>query len=288
MTAEGDELRPVNDLVRASLDAASSVDRKVARALLSDYPIAGLETVAELAERAAVSPASVTRFVSRLGFGGYPEFQKRLMREVHERMGSPLEQYGRTGLAVGDGYLAHAAGSFSTAVAASLAELPRGEFDRTVTLLTDPRRRVRLVGGRFSRVLADYLGAHLHLLRAGTQVLSGDEFARQTAVHDAGRDDVFVVFDFRRYDAQTVHLAREAASRGAEVALFTDRWLSPAADVAATVLPAHVEAPSPFDSLVPALAVVETVVAGVTDRLGAAGRVRLEQLEAMHPHRPAV
>ena len=102
-----DDLRPLSEVVRASLDTSSSVDRKVARALLANYPIAGLETVAELAERANVSPSSVVRFVGRLGFSGYPAFQKRLMREVHEQLGSPLEQYGRADLGTGDGDLAH-------------------------------------------------------------------------------------------------------------------------------------------------------------------------------------
>jgi DNA-binding MurR/RpiR family transcriptional regulator len=41
-----------------------------------------------------------------------------------------------------------------------------------------------------------------------------------------------------------------------------------------------VEAPSPFDSLVPALAIVEALVAAVTDRLGDEGRRRLELVES--------
>ena len=113
------------------------------------------------------------------------------------------------------------------------------------------------------------------------------ELARLAAISDARRGDVLVVFDYRRYDARIVQLAEQAAGRGAEVVLFTDRWLSPAADVATTVLPADVAAPSPFDSLVPALALVEAVIAGVTDRLGEAGRQRLEAIEAMRGHSTA-
>ena len=280
-----DDLRPLSEVVRASLETSSPVDRKVARALLANYPIAGLETVAELAERANVSPSSVVRFVGRLGFSGYPAFQKRLMREVHEQLGSPLEQYGRADLGTGDGDLAHAARLFSATVASSITELPRSEFDRSVTLLSDPRRPVRLIGGRFSRILAEYLGAHLHILRSDAQVIGSDEFARFAGVSDAGRDDVFVVFDYRRYDPELVRFARQVAERGADVVLFTDRWLSPAADVATTVLPANVEAPSPFDSLAPAMAVVETVIAGLTDRLGEAGRQRVEAMEGIRAAR---
>ncbi|MEZ3161115.1 MurR/RpiR family transcriptional regulator [Microbacterium sp. BWT-B31] len=281
-----DDLRPLSEVVRESLDTSSSVDRKVGRALLANYPIAGLETVAELAERAGVSPSSVVRFVGRLGFSGYPAFQKRLMREVHERLGSPLEQYGRADLGSGDGDLARVARLFSATVESSINELPRSEFDRSVALLSDARRPVRLTGGRFSWILAEYLGAHLNLLRPDVEVLGPDEFARLAAMSDAGRGDVFVVFDYRRYDPALVRFAQRVAGRGADLVLFTDRWLSPAAGVAATVLPANVEAPSPFDSLAPAMAVVETVIAGVTDRRGEAGRLRVEAMEGMRADWP--
>lgn len=273
--------RALNDVVRDALESLSSGERKVGRALLASYPIAGLETVAALARRASVSPPTVVRFVTRLGFTGYPDFQRQLMREVHERLGSPLEQYGRAELQSTDDDLVRATRIFSAGIASTLDELPQSEFDRAVALLTEPRQRVALLGGRFSRMLAEYLGAHLALLRRDVVVVDDSELARLAAISDVRPGDVLVVFDYRRYDPQIVDVAQQAAERGAEVILFTDRWLSPAADVAATVLPAEVHAPSPFDSLVPALALVEAVIAGVTDALGETGRQRLEAIEGM-------
>lgn len=270
---------PLSTLVRDSLDSLSAGERKVGRAILANYPIAGLETVAELARRASVSPPTVVRFVSRLGFSGYPAFQKRLVREVQERLGSPLEQYGRDDLRSGDDDLAHASQIFSASIVATLDELPHSEFERAVAQLSDPRRRILLIGGRFSQLLAEYLGAHLMLLRHDVRVIADDEFSRLAAVSDTRKGDLLVVFDYRRYDAQIVQFARRIAERGGEQVLFTDRWLSPVADVAGTVLPANVDSPSPFDSLVPALAVVEAVIAGVTDLLGETGRSRVEAME---------
>ncbi|MDQ0615260.1 DNA-binding MurR/RpiR family transcriptional regulator [Microbacterium sp. W4I4] len=278
---------PLDALVRGSLDSLSSGERKVGRALLANYPIAGLGTVAELAQRASVSPPTVVRFANRLGFSGYPEFQKRLVREVQERLGSPLEQYGRADLHSGDDGLPRASQMFAASIAATIDDLPQSEFDRAVALLSDPHRRVRLIGGRFSRLLAEYLGAHLILLRPDVQVIEADEFSRIAAVSDTRRGDLLVVFDYRRYDPQIVRFSRRVAERGGELVLFTDRWLSPAAEVAGTVLPANVEAPSPFDSLVPAMAIVETVIAGITEVLGEIGRQRLEGIEALRAAPPA-
>ena len=97
---------------------------------------------------------------------------------------------------------------------------------------------------------------------------------------DVGKRDLFALFDFRRYEERTLALAREVTSRGARVVLFTDRWLSPVAGLAEVVLPGRVDSPSPYDSFVPALALVETLVAALIDRLGPAAGGRLKAMEA--------
>src|SRR6195256_7056558 len=83
----------VGELVRHRLASLSPAERRLARVLLSSYPIAGLESVARFAERAGVSPPTVTRFITKLGFSGYPEFQESLRDEVQARLSSPLTRY---------------------------------------------------------------------------------------------------------------------------------------------------------------------------------------------------
>ncbi len=265
---------------RESLGTLTASERKVARALLSAYPVAGLETVAQLSERAGVSPPTVIRFVARLGFPGYPAFQQALMHEVHERMGSPLAQYAdKSRATAGKNLLPYAADTLVEGIRASFAELPEAEFAAAVDLLCDRRLRVHLLGGRFSRILADYLAAHLQLLRSDVVVVGEDEQSRLALVADGGKSQLLVVFDYRRYEPATVRLVELVARRGTRILLLTDPWLSPIAGVADVVLPGRVEAPSAFDSLVPALALVESLVAASTERLGSEGRERLELIE---------
>lgn len=268
--------------VQDSMDELSAGERKVARTLLSTYPAAGLESAADLAKRSNVSTPTVLRFVTRLGYQGYPDFQRVLIREVHERMGSPLAQYdeqeARRG---GQQFLPYVSSTFVTTVKETFDNVPRHDFLRAVELLADSRRQIRLVGGRFSHVLADYLAAHLHIMRNDVVCLSGGDMSRAGALLDASRRDVFVVFDYRRYQRATIELATAAAAAGASVILLTDQYLSPIADVAEAVLPARVEAPSPFDSLVPAMALVESLVAGVSEKRGEATRKRVRRLEEL-------
>eukprot|EP01036_Dinobryon_divergens_P012424 gene12424-16736_t len=68
--------------IRAELGSLTPTERRAAHVLLSNYPFAGLETVAQFAARAGVSAPSVLRFVARLGFGAYADFQKRLKDEL--------------------------------------------------------------------------------------------------------------------------------------------------------------------------------------------------------------
>ena len=102
-----------------------------------------------------------------------------------------------------------------------------------------------------------------------------------SALLDLGRRDVLVVFDFRRYDREVIEFANTASRAGAHIILFTDPWLSPAATVAEAVITARVEAPSPFDSFVSAMAVVEQIIAAVADKIGAPARERLTLIESM-------
>ena len=73
-------------------EALTSAGRRAARGLLGNYPLLGLAPVAEFAEGAGVSSATIVRFVAQLGFRSYPDFQRALREELEERSRSPLQR----------------------------------------------------------------------------------------------------------------------------------------------------------------------------------------------------
>ncbi|MFF8267849.1 MurR/RpiR family transcriptional regulator [Streptomyces sp. NPDC016562] len=274
------------DEIRLKLGDVSPAERKVARVLLAGYPSAGFETMAVLAERAAVSTPTVLRFVNRLGYRGFPDFQAALRAELDERNASPLSLYEATDYGRSKGgpeedlsLLQRGSDVFSAAVAQTLAELPPHDLEHAIGLLSDGKRRITLVGGRFTNLFAQYLGLHLMQLRNDVRFLP-DRSVERTAVFAAlHRRDVLVVFDYRRYEQDKVAMAELVRAQGGKVILFTDMWLSPSSAHADVVLPSQVAAPSPYDSLVPTLAVVETVVAGVLTALGEDAHQRMRHGE---------
>lgn len=274
----------IADMIRTHEGGLSASERRVARALLADYPAAGLGTVRHLAERAGVSAPTVLRFVARLGFDNYPALQQRLLGELGEREQSPLDAYassregGRSDTDRAD-LGASAARTLGAAVRTTLEDLPAFELNEAVRLMSEPEHRVVSWGGRFSRLLSQYLVLHLMQVRGNAVTLPDAPVERADLLAEAGRGDVFVVFDFRRYEAWSLHAAREAARREARVVLLTDRWLSPISAVADVVLPVHVDSVSAYDSQVPAMAVCEALVAGVMRSLGGRAEDRMRRFE---------
>ena len=272
----------VGELIRSRQASLSPAERKLARVLLASYPIAGLESVARFAERAAVSPPTVTRFITKLGFKGYPEFQELLRNEVQARLSSPLTRYRDEPQRAGDETLLDDALEVSAHNLKATQELlSHRDVSEAVELMADVRRRVMVLGGRVSAPLARYLAGQLHLLRPGIGLVDSERSAPAQQLIDMRKSDVLIVFDYRRYQPDTIESARVAAAQGCSVILFTDPWLSPASAFARQVLVTSVETVGPFDSLVGAMAVVEAMVAAVLARLGSRAEARMQSLERL-------
>jgi DNA-binding MurR/RpiR family transcriptional regulator len=267
----------VAERVRRSLGDLSKSERKVARALLSGPPTIGLESVSQLAARADVSGPTVSRFVARLGFDNYAAFQQALREDLSAQVLSPVEVY-RSHLAASEHTpLTLAASALADAVTGTLGQLSPPDFERAVKLLATERHQLLVTGGWTSHLLAAMLSSLVRPFRSGVHHVPSLAAERAAALADLRRGDVVVLFDFRRYELDTFEFARLARDRGGRLVLVTDPWLSPIADLADAVLPAQVDGPSPFESLTPTVALVETLATDVAHRLGATGTARVDR-----------
>lgn len=256
----------IAERVREELNRFTPTERKAAHVLLANYPVAGLETVAEFARRATVSAPTVLRFVSRLGFASYPEFQRALREELDKQSQSPLAK-GAEARSGGEGPLVGFRDRLIDNIRETFRHVPTAEFEAVADVLADRRRAVHLIGGRFTDAIARHMAAHLRVIRPGVTHMEGQPGNWRDQVIDFTARDTLVVFDIRRYQEDIARLAEAAARRNATVILMTDQWLSPIARNARHILSARVAVPSRWDSMTAMLGLCETVLAAVTERL---------------------
>lgn len=269
------------DRIRHEIETFTPSEKRAAHVLLSHYPFAGLETVAEFAARAGISAPSVLRFVNRLGFNGFPDFQKHLRGELEARLLSPLAKAGPSGIGQGAPALTSFADAVMGNLKATVENIAPAEFEAVVALLSDPRRHIHFTGGRFTGALARYAESHFRIVRSQVDYIEGQPALWRDRMIEIGRKDVLVVFDIRRYQEDVIALSETAAKQGATVVLLTDPWLSPIARVARHVLPAHVVAPSNWDSSVGLMLLAEALVGAVTRRLWETAKPRMEAVERL-------
>lgn len=254
----------VTDVIRRRLGELPPAERRVARALLSGPPTAGLASTVTLAEWAGVSGPTVSRFVSRLGFASFPDFRRSLCQELDARVASPMMLHRlRPKPSDGAERVGENLDSVCAALKSTVSTVPMEEMQRAIELLSDDKRRVVASGGWFSFVLASHFVSLLQEVRSGCLLVDQTPRARAGALVDADRGTTVVLFDYRRYEKETHVFANAMHRRGARIVLFTDRWLSPVAEFAEIVIPSEVASESPLETLTPAMALVETIVMGV-------------------------
>lgn len=257
-------------------------ERMIIRTLLSNYPTVGLTTASELAAQSGVSDPTVVRFVKKLGFDGYPGFQKALLSEIDERLNSPLTMFetkrspSSEPSVFRDFVLASA-----KAIESAGKRLNTTDLRRALELTTNPQYRISLLGGRYSRFLAGYFQQHLVLLRGNTRVISDVSSDQIDSLIDYSNSDVLVAFDFRRYQTNVIRYCELVGKTGAKIILFTDPWLSPISKMAEAVIVAPTDTVSPFDSYSATFVQIEAFVATMTNELGDAALDRLRSTEEL-------
>lgn len=268
---------PISVRATHAMGTFSEAERRVARALLADYPSAALSTASDLADRSGTSAATVVRFCARIGLDGYAHLQRELRRELSERQSGPsVRARAPHPATAASEQLARRA----EVIAQMSSTLPDGELERLIDLLASDRRTVLVCGGKLSHLAARYLQLQLRHVRPRVYYLHDPLRADTGYLLDARRGDVLVAFDFRRYETATADVARIARERGCLVALVTDTWRSPIAAIADLVLPVEVSSEL-FDTLTGATALVEVAVSEAAHRLGAAAVARIDAHERL-------
>ena len=260
----------------AALPTLSRAERRVGRALLADYPSAGLASAARLAERSEVSPPTVLRFAQSIGFDGFTDLQASLRAELTAQSNGPITRLLSAPAAGGllDRLMRQAGGQNDRSIE-TLARLPDAALEAAVALLSDVGRPLHLHGGRFSHLLATHLAQHLEQLRPGVRVLADPSGRDLGTMLELTRRDVVVLFDYHRYQRSAADLAAAVHRAGATVLLITDDLACPVAPDAEVVLAASSTVGTTYQSMAAGFLLTELLVPLVMDAIGEPARTRM-------------
>ncbi len=270
----------VAELISDRIDKMPAGERRAAQALIANYPVIGLKTVAEFSQGAGVSSPTILRFVARLGFQNDPEFQAALQDELAAQLQSPasragLSQPSRKGRAPAtvEATLENIRETFRHVSEKQIADI--------VALLAQPNADVFLIGGRFTDPVALYMAAHLTIIRPRVLHLVGQESNWRDRLIDMGKRDVVMIFDIRRYQESLLRFAEKAHQRGVHIVLVTDQWLSPIARFARHVVAGRTAVPSPWDSSAALFVFAEMLIGELTRRLESESARRIGEMEGL-------
>ena len=221
------------------------------------------------------------RFVAKLGYPSYPEFQRALRSEIHESLLSPLDKdrRDRDDTAAAPSALTQIVDRVRANLAETAHDLSESELDEACALVGDLKHQCYCLGGRFTDSVAAYMASHLRIVRPGVRRFEGQASTWRDQILDVRAGDVAVIFDIRRYQEDLLEVAQRLAERKARIVLVTDQWLSPVARYARVVLPCRIDIGRTWDSSAALLVVAEVIVNRVTAEGWELSKERIRKLE---------
>jgi DNA-binding MurR/RpiR family transcriptional regulator len=250
--------------------------RRIAHCLLDNAPAAAYLSAAEVAELAAVSQPSVTRFAIALGYDGYPALRRALR--------SPGVD-GPDGAAPRND-LQHAVRGEVDSLNRLIDRLADGSTDRTsieaAARLLAATRPLPVLGLRTAAALAAYVGYFAAKVLPDVRVLDhgGSLLTDRLEQARAAGATAMLGIVLPRYPKESLAGLRDAREAGLAVVALTDSPIGEVADIADVTLHAGVTSHLVFDMYAAPMALAMVLLQAVCDVAPAHTQSRLEAFEA--------
>jgi DNA-binding MurR/RpiR family transcriptional regulator len=264
-----EELLAIVDGVRLT-----PTQRRIAQCLLEHADKVAYLSAAEVADLAAVSQPSVTRFAIALGFEGYPALrrairtrdagpQKSERNDLQHGIAAEVDNLSRLADQLGDG-----SPDLATAVEAGR--------------LLAASRPLPVLGLRSAAPLAAYFGYFAAKVLPDVRVLDhgGSLLTDRLEQARAAGATAMLGIVLPRYPRESVDALREARAAGLHVVALTDSPVGEVADVADVTLRASVTSRLVFDLHAAPMAMAMVLLQAICDAIPMETQARLEAFEA--------
>ncbi len=253
-----------------SLERLTPSEARIAQYFHSAYPSVAFDTPTSISEKTGVSKATVVRFISRLGYRGFSDFQENLRREVVRRLNRPIDRFTLSKHRGKDrpaDYLGHGIENVLRDARELHARNTPERLWAAARMMADPERALYVVGQHSSFGLAHHFWCRAVYLRSRTYLIDNLAAALPQQMMEVGRGDVLLAITHRDYSRQSLAVARYFVKRGGRVVVLTDREDAPAAHLADVLLVGPTSGVEMFESRVGSLILLQALVAALADLL---------------------
>lgn len=264
--------------IAEQMPTMSKSNLRIAKYILENPNTVPFLTGDKLAKITGVSPATVVRFSTFLGYSGYPELQQSMQSSAQqqltttERLKISKEVYNDQDQSVYDIFLDDISNIRST-----LDRLDIEVFKSAVESLIKAKR-VYIVANRSATALGVFLQYYLQFLLEQVELIHSIENVSER-IFDLNEDDVVIGISFARYTKSTLKVLSYAKEKEATTVAITDNLLSPLIPYADIPLTASSQMPTFIDSFVAPLSLINALIISVGKEKEENFQDKLESLE---------
>ena len=273
----------VNNRIKTEFATLSAGMQTVGTYILEHPADVALLSMREQARRAAVQPATMTRFAQRLGYAGYDEIRAIFAASMRGRQSDFRQRADELALRreqVGEANLTRDLAEALVERVGVLREPEHVEAMAGAAPILSKARRIFCLGHRSCYAPAFHFAYVAGLYGAPTWLLDAPGGLGADALSKAGPADSMLAVSFAPYTRATIEVADSARGNGVRLVAVTDRAASPLARIAEHVITVPADLTGSMHVASPAFAIAEMLAALVVASAGPDGRDALERNEA--------
>jgi DNA-binding MurR/RpiR family transcriptional regulator len=266
----------------AKLGKLSASEKKLADFFEHKYPLIALESLTSISKKVEVGKATVVRFISKLGYKSFADFQKQLQKELIHQFESPFIRYSDRNLS-----LDHQTPDFLSKCLAyaekSFAEIRRRidpvDLLKAAHMMAACKGTIYIVGAGASHSFAHFLWVNTLYLRDRVVLIQDLASSLPHQLVSVCNKDLLFAISSRRYSLQSLQVVKWFKHKDASIILVTDRELTPFADLTTIKFTVPSIGLSMFDSNIGRLLILESLIMAMGKELNTEITSRAETCE---------
>lgn len=187
--------------------------------------------IVDLSKNAAVSKATIGRFLNKVGFTGYSAFKRALNTSLSQnKISAPFEQNTRirnnTSITT-----EHIVNEFTQKVTSLFSEFKQNinieTLNEFTALILNNQRHIYVVGPSSSHAMAIHFCTLLKYFRSNITILPTDISELPKCLINIKENDILIVFSYYRFNRVALNIAKWFRKKNAVVVLITNSEANP-------------------------------------------------------------